>query len=507
MITEILLFIFLSFIFFLGISLFICFLTIFKNNALYTYIATALIMLPLITFIVLYPYQKNIYNKKLFILIIIFAIIIFIPLLYFCIISKCICSLKERCTDDGKCESINVKVEPTPSGGSCEICGTIKCCDSCTDITIAVDGVETEIKTCCKEDQIIKNEGKIKCCGGGQVADDKKENCVSRCGNSKCQKGELCQKLKKPNEESKDDFLKRLKELLKGHNYEYNESNQTLYFCAKKNNCTLSFLKRYPSNTSYYYQDVGQTDCLKDLSNCTFNSLNVYYSGKNPTPSTYSSYISYDADQCDQNQNMESACLKEAILTTGATNSYYNPETNKCNILISGNLVNKFMNNKLLDNEICNSTDICMDNGKVIQGSGYVNLPNSGKCTISLGGVLGKKDCTQLLCKDNGGDFFTKNDNSCNNGGTCTTGYNKDNYEVTRNCQCIDSYKGYNCNTNCTIRGNCDGNNCDYPNATTWKLCSNGDANKTHCCLSSCPSFEGMTVPCSKCANTGFDYC
>lgn len=69
----------LSLIFLLGISLFICFLTVFKNNAIYNYIATALIMLPLITFIVLYPYEKKIYNKKFFIASIVFAVLIFIP--------------------------------------------------------------------------------------------------------------------------------------------------------------------------------------------------------------------------------------------------------------------------------------------------------------------------------------------------------------------------------------------------------------------------------------------
>ena len=72
----------------------------------------------------------KIYNKKFFIASIVFAVLIFIPLLYFSIASKCICSLSERCIN-GKCESINIKPGPTPSGdkGKCVICGNSKCCD------------------------------------------------------------------------------------------------------------------------------------------------------------------------------------------------------------------------------------------------------------------------------------------------------------------------------------------------------------------------------------------
>jgi hypothetical protein len=397
--------------------------------------------------------------------------------------------MSQRCVEN---ECISTE-EPHPhpvDPSHCPLCDNKECCGVCTSVTVNVDDIENKQELCCPEDQIIVDDnGVSKCCGGGQKAVPEKagppKRCGSQCGGVYCKANELCQTIKRNNLETQEDFETRVKSLLKG--IDYHIENDSVLFCTPKTKCQISFHKRKPENSDYFYLDDGNTSCVNDLENdkCTKDKENsiMYYSGKD-SEDGYSAYYKMLVEKSSECTNPEKGCLHEAIRTAGATYSIYDPNTNTCNMLISGNQVPSFKNRDLIQNEKCNNgNDLCLEYGRVFEDSGFkfagnphdtldaicpscdinhidedqVNemLNNVGhKCSIRSnkeGGIYGMGECTKQLCtavvKDTKpfGDLDSF-DNTCNNGGNCYSTFDSKTSVLSRNCDCAKGWKGKNCN-------------------------------------------------------------
>ena len=506
-----------SLFFLLGIFFLISFYTLFEKRALYMYLAFVFTIGPLLSFSILYRYEKNIYNLPVHISVIVFMLIFFCVFIYLFSTSHCLCDMDQRCVGN---QCISRKPQPHPDhsgtvqphpdhGGTvqphpdhsgtvqpshCPLCDNKECCGVCTSVTVNVDGVENKQELCCPKDQIIVGDGGMsKCCGGGQKAVPEKtgppKRCGSQCGGVYCKDNELCQTIKRKDGEdgeSQVDFETRIKSLLK--EMDYHIENDSVLFCTPKTKCQISFHKRKPENSDYFYLDDGKnTACLKDLesnecTNATQNSI-MYYSGK-ASEDAFSAYNKMLVEKNSECTNPEKGCLHQAIRTAGATYSIYDPSTNTCNMLISGNQVPSFKNRNLIQNEKCNNgSDLCLEYGRVFENSGFKLAGNvndaydivcpppcddkddgkkleemrnilGNKCIIKSikdGGVYGMGECTKQLCTTVVKDtdpygFIDSFDNTCNNGGNCNSTFDSKTNLLSRNCVCAKAWKGKNCN-------------------------------------------------------------
>lgn len=345
--------------------------------------------------------------------------------------------MSERCID-GKCESIDIKPIPTPSGdkGKCVICGNSKCCDTCTKSLITVDGSEVEQELCCKNNQVIMKDDVAKCCGGGQVAIKNKTACGSPCGNGIiCDEDELCASFQKQADENQDDFSKRINALLKGKKYILEGNHVKL--CVPKNKCTFSDSKRFPAQLNWFYQDPGTPECLDDYNSCEKKDKPVYYSGKDNQGSAYSAYIQELLEPgCG---DPEQACLQRAVTTAGVTKAA-TTNKNQCNFLVSGNSITSFMDAPIRQNEICQTNHVCKNNGEAVKET--YNCNDANKCELALDREKPGNYQNSDQCKDN----CFECQNGCKRQGTrcintaytCNTGTR---CEEKHSCTCKAAYE------------------------------------------------------------------
>lgn len=385
---QIIIFFFISFIFFvIGVVLYTgTFIDKkLKKNANYRYVATALILLPLYSFNIFYYNTPAIYNKVVYLCIIVFTIVATGILIYYDVQSKCQCDPDENCIN-GKCVQIDSEVNPqsgpTPTdvhGRAYVKCGEIDCYEPsvCTQAEISTEGDLADKSVCCESDRIIAGTNGPTCCGGGQIANDAKSACVSPCGDGiTCEEGQVCVTVKRdPSEESPTNFQNRVNKLASSNKKTVGDDSAQV--CMKKSDCKFDEAGRYPAESGWYYQDQGNSDCLSntDFDACKKSSP-IYYSGAKGGQN-FSAYLNYDVSgTCP---NIDEACLKLGLDMVGATQVASN--NGKCTMLLSGLNSNKFMNKSLTTSDRAGCKELGFDSKEICKPDGSVVTPPNKYCT------------------------------------------------------------------------------------------------------------------------------